>query len=365
MSGPTPKIKDVMLGLGKEGLCTPEDGDAIAGALQAELDESPWYVRVMIGFGAWVASLFLMVFIAGLSWLASEQESFIVLGIITLILCAIARRFTTQMFVIQMLLAFSLAGQGLFTAGVALTVSDANLTLVLLMLVQVILFAANPDRTHRFLCVIALLAELVILLYVNEMPILVHVVVAILAGLFVWLALVEGTIYAHSFHDIYHPAKYGVLLGMLGTMLLSTLYLFPELNRSIVFFPSPWIATLTLGTLLLFVVYRIMNDRGLQVRDAVKVVLLPGTFLFVLLSWYAPGLVMSMLILVLGFYTANRGLMAIATGFFVIFLTAFFYGIEVSLLHKSYTLMGTGLALMGAWYLLRLSVRQRGELADA
>jgi hypothetical protein len=52
-------------------------------------------------------------------------------------------------------------------------------------------------------------------------------------------------------------------------------------------------------------------------------------------------------------------------GIFALFLAAFFYGIEVSLLTKSYTLAATGLALLGFRRLFLRVVPQAGSAGAA
>ena len=66
--------------------------------------------------------------------------------------------------------------------------------------------------------------------------------------------------------------------------------------------------------------------------------------------------------------TFDRGTEAlnliIEVGFFAIFLGAFFYGIEVSLLTKSLTLVASGLAvLLARWVILRLIATPAGRAA--
>ena len=67
----------------------------------------------------------------------------------------------------------------------------------------------------------------------------------------------------------------------------------------------------------------------------------------------APGLIMALIILLLGFSRADRVLIGVAIGFFTVFLTAFFYGIEVTLLMKSLILVITGIILLAGRFMLK------------
>ena len=69
--------------------------------------------------------------------------------------------------------------------------------------------------------------------------------------------------------------------------------------------------------------------------------------------------------LVVGFHRANRLIMGISIAFLVVFLSAFYYNLDITLINKSYILLGTGAILIAAppFPDRGLSIRQHGGVA--
>ncbi|MBI3563536.1 MAG: DUF4401 domain-containing protein [Gammaproteobacteria bacterium] len=371
---PIPTLDSVFAQLQHEGLVAANWSEPLAAEFCSEAESSAWYIRGFIALGAWFASLFLLGFIALLGWLifhdSFERSALLLFSIVCLVSATLVRRQHAQEFLVQCCLAVCLAGEALLAVGIAL-LSDHYLhsygshtaetqILVSLILSQALLVAVYPDNTLRFLACIAMIAEAVILFYIYDAALFIHGLILVLAMGFVHLVLSEGRYYTTPFAKVYVPIHYAVLIGMLATMLLSTVYVLPELPHTAIF-PRPWLSTLALGGVLLYTVVRLTHGTTTPVRDTIKIVCLIGAAAFIGLSWKAPGLVLSLLVILLGFQSANRLITGIAIAFFSIFLTTFFYGIEVSLLHKSYTLLGSGALLLVGWYLLRVQQREAGH----
>jgi uncharacterized membrane protein len=60
---------------------------------------------------------------------------------------------------------------------------------------------------------------------------------------------------------------------------------------------------------------------------------------------------------------ADRVLLGVAIGFFAIFLAAFFYGIEITLLMKSMVLIATGAVLLAGRTVLKFYLAANKEVA--
>jgi Domain of unknown function (DUF4401) len=358
MTTAQPNVEQVFNTLQHEEQVAADWRDAVLPALTAEAEESPWYIRSMIAFGAWVASLFLMAFIGGIGAIFFSNESgLIVIALLTLAGVTLLRRRSSVEFVQHLLLAFSLGAQILLAFGLAVTFRNASIVMLCLICIQGALILYYPDRLLQFLTVMAIVAELVFLIFDAKHYLYLHGLIVLLAVSAVWLAQIESRVYTGSWASLHAPIYHAVLLSLLGVMLLSTVYVIPDWHH-ILYFPKSWIATLTMGVVLLYMVQRLLRRSTYPVRQAIQLFVYAGTLGFILLSWRAPGLVTALLVMLLGFHYANRFVIGMAIAFFGIFLTAFFYGIEVSLLHKSYTLMGTGALLLLGWYLLHLQRRE-------
>jgi uncharacterized membrane protein len=75
--------------------------------------------------------------------------------------------------------------------------------------------------------------------------------------------------------------------------------------------------------------------------------LLGATMLVSLPVLWTPGILAAVIILVLGFQRGNRLLLGLGAVGLAVFLIAFYYHLEITLLVKSLILLGTGLLLLG------------------
>jgi uncharacterized membrane protein len=110
-----------------------------------------------------------------------------------------------------------------------------------------------------------------------------------------------------------------------------------------------------LGAMLIYVLSKAWADllAGMPVARLYSIVAI--VVLIIAASWLAPGLVLSLIVIVLGSHTGHRSMIGAGIAFFAVFLATYFYGIQVSMLEKSITLVSSGVAVLFArWFLLRL-----------
>jgi len=73
-------------------------------------------------------------------------------------------------------------------------------------------------------------------------------------------------------------------------------------------------------------------------------------------AWAAPGLLLALIVIMLGTSSGNRLFTGAGIAFFAVFIATYFYGIQVSMLTKSITLVATGAAVLTArWLLLKVT----------
>lgn len=370
MTQSAPLINEVLLQLEHEQLIDAQWQTRLSAELDTEAEQSPWYVRVFVALGAWVASFFLLGFVALLGLLLFEnhirESSVWWLGLFSIGLAVWMHQAKTQEFFQQFALALVMSGEIMLMIGIMISFDHMNnyshapqtatTPLIMMMLSQILLVFIYQDRIVQFLAFIAVSVELVLLVYFNEAAIAIHAVLFVLALGFAVLMLNEAKLYSQRHAEMLLTLKYALLIAVMIGMTTSTIYVIPD-AKNVVAFPIPWISTLSMSGILAFALARIMANAGFAVRESIKIVSYVAVVCLAAVSWQAPGLVLSLLVLLLGFATANRLILGIAIAFFIFFLTTFFYGIEISLLHKSYTLIGTGALLLGGWYLLRLQGR--------
>ena len=346
MSGSRATIGEVFDTLVGEGLA--EDSWAVRALAEADLSPpQPWYVRAMVGFGAWLGSLFLLGAVVGAS-VATTGGGFITLGLVFIVLAWVVRKTTDNDFTRQATLATSLAGQLLLAGGVAQEASSSEIEafFTTLILTNAVLVAVVADRTHRFLSVVIIVTSVVSLVYLHEAQTVVPVLAPLLAASVVVLLWAEPTIVASGLDELLIPVTAGILVSALGCTMLSTLYVLPELMDDFVFYPRPWISTLLFGALLLYAerdvwsgMFGSPDGRGASGAYGV-------TLILIVTSLPAPGLILALLVMVLGLVHGSRPYTGTGVVFLALFLGTYFYGIDLSMLAKSATLVATGGAVL-------------------
>lgn len=350
-------------------LATLREENLIAAGVDPSAPEAqapqPWYIRAMVGFGAWLASLLLIGFIVGLSVAASG--GYTVIGLVLIVGAVAVRRQTDNDFLGQGAMACSLAGQALVAFGIADSFSHDGFEAFLAvgMVMSGILFYIYPDRVHRVIMVLIATAEAASLVYVREANVLIPFLGPLLAGLLLGLHLRQPALMTSPFASLVPPLMTGLMLAAFGLLMLSTVYLLPDLNVDIVFYPYPWISTLLLGLLLLTFCHRLWPEIAGPDSVRTRPLLYAGLAVIVACAWYVPGLILGLMVVMMGVHAGRITFIGAGIGFFALFLAAFFYGIEVSLLTKSYTLVATGLALLGFRRLFLRVVSQAGSAGAA
>lgn len=351
---PAVSLESIARQLESEGLVS-EDKFTQAAALIARLRAvQPWYIRAMVGFGAWLASLLLIGFVAGFSFAVGGVT---LVGLVLIVTAVWLHRQSDNDFLVQATLAASLAGQGLLAWGVAdLMVGDTFKIGCSIVFVQsTLLFFLFPDRIHRVVMVLFATSAMTAWVYAFKLnavvPVLGPVFAAVLVLIYQNRPALAGAGHGHYARSL----ETGLMLSAFGSLLLSTIYLLPELGSGFDFYPRPWISTILLGALFLYVGYRtspvLLDGTG---KGASAIVY--GLMIAVIVTaWPMPGLLLALIVVILGAANGHRTFIGAGIVFFVVFVSAYFYGIEVSMLTKSIALVSSGVAILIArWLLLRI-----------
>lgn len=346
--------------LAEEGLVSPD----WAAEILAETDlgpPQPWYVRAMVGFGAWIGSLMLIIAIVGAS-VATTGGGYFALGLLFILAAVVGRRATNSDFTRQATIATSLAGQGLLAGGIASAGSfgDFDSAIVTLILTNTLLIRIFPDRTHRFLSVLFIVSSLVTLVYLHEAQAILPLFGPLLALGVVALMEAETRIVSRGLDEILTPVTAGMLMSALGCLMLSTLYVLPELVESFTFYPRPWISTLLLGALLLYVQRDIWSAMFGDPTGSAAMAAYGVTAVVIVAALPAPGLILALLVIALGLVHGNPMYAGAGVVFLVVFTGGYFYGIDTTMFTKSVTLVGTG----GAILLARRALISRADRAE-
>ena len=349
-------LGDVIDGLVASHKMTHEDAQHARLLLQKKKVVQPWYVRTMVGFGAWLASFFVIGFFTGV-FAGMGSVGFIVIGLMLVAGAVSLRRVFTSDFMVQCALAGSLAGQAMAAFGLidAMEWREIEVFCWAVIVMSTVLFVIFPDRIHRVVSVLLATGSLLVFIYAKELNALVPVVGPALAVAFVALHEHEGSLVERGHGALLRPLQNGLMLGAFGCLLLSTVYLLPELGSYFDFYPRPWISTILLGALFLYVGYRVWPPLVTKSQQYGLVLVYGLMSIVIAAAWLAPGLLLALIVVMIGAASGNRSTTGAGVAFLVVFVAAYFYGIEITMLEKAGTLVASGIAiLLARWALLKV-----------
>lgn len=338
-----------------------------AGLVEAEAPEtdtleSPWFVKVLLGFSGWLASLFLLGFLAiGFQFIFESTASMVTMGGIMIAAAFFLLRLDKNEFFEHVGLAVSLAGQVVLIIAIFDSHSiERTMGWYLAALLQVLLAVVMPNFIHRVFSsffaafCFAIAFESTGILYLSDSIIM-------LAAAMLWL---------HEFDCPKHMRKvramgYGLVLALIqvkGSALFQAGSLFGHKNEAnLALWFQPWMGDVLAGFISLYVVWKLLQRLDHNLAQPISIAALLGTTILVAASVEAPGITIGMLIMLLGFAGSNRVLMGLGIASLLFYISSYYYLLDATLLEKSQTLLIVGLLLLAArWLLLRVMVKHTG-----
>ncbi|ATB42462.1 hypothetical protein CYFUS_007940 [Cystobacter fuscus] len=321
---------------------------------------TPWFVNVLSGLGAWVASLFLVIFLA-LFLLDGNKTGAIVVGLLITAGAVVLRRASAHVFVTQLALSAGLAGQGFFLMGVdRLSRSEAVLALAALVL-QLVLLVVYPDTLQRFLSTLFAGLSLLYLLRTLAPAVVADVALVGLTALAHVLLLQQGRFQSRArIAPLVTPTAFGLITTLFWVLLMRTWfqdfyrYLFDREGGV-----PAGVLTLGLAAVTLYSAWRVMEETQAGPGGAAGVTAFAALALTALLTLNTPGVIAALGVLMLGFHRRNTVLLGLAVLFILVFGVSYYYDLKMTLLAKSLALLGSGLLMLG----LRLFIARRFPVA--
>ena len=311
---------------------------------------TPWYVRTMLGIAGWIGAMFLLGFVGvGFAFVVKSAIAALFFGAL---LCGAAimlfRIKANSDFASQFAFAVSLAGQALIFVGLFREFSSQiNTISLLIMFVEAILFLLLPNFVHRvWTASIGILAALILL---NNLGLYTYTS-ALLIAAFSWVWLNEFN-YAQR-GSLIRALGYGCALICIFALLTRTGTWSWQLWSHAFRLPGGalnfWIGATLIAVTLMVVVVKLLGREGVAPTSARGGVALAAAALLALLSFKAPGIVISMIILLIGYAHGNRVLAGLGILSMLAYLSHYYYILHITLLQKSVLLMGSGIILLAA-----------------
>ncbi len=340
----------------------------------AEVSESPWFVRVMLGVAGWIGSLFLLGFVAvAFSMVLENGAAALLVG--SLICCGAYTLFKSNPasdFVIQFGLAIGLVGQMLLIYGLAELIHlKGNALYGAIFVIEIVLTLLMPDFIYRTLSSLA--GAVALTLFFSRFGAYQLAVALLTAGFaLLWLQEVRWL----RFSAICRPAGYGLALALLlysGGMVwgrglgLGLGWPYHTNSDSLIAIYSPWVGKGLIAVIFLVAIFTLLKRLQLFASGPTGLTAMGIALFLTIVSFPAPGLTSALLILIVGFATCNRvllGLGLLASG---AFFSNFYYLLHSTLLVKSILLCGLGVLLLVGRLALRKRLPQNmiGGRADA
>lgn len=308
--------------------------ERLAGAV--DRDEPPWYVRGLMGFGAWVSALLFMIGFAMLDLLRDDGVRGVLGGILFAAGFALRRKADGD-FRVQLALSAGVLGIGLFDTMLVETSGDEEGLAVTLMVTHLAALVF-PDVVFRFLTALAALGAGVVLLLLIGGPVLVELPVLGLAALMVWVWW--RPLPTNPRHiDLVRPIAFAVPIALYAMLVIGIV---PQGETH-----SGWISAVGMTALGAVVATLVARDLGRSPLPGAVAAGLIGA-----LTWSTPGVVAAAAGLAIGFHRRSVTMAGIAAAFLLGFLISFYYFLGVDLLTKSLALIGAGAALLllRAWF---------------
>jgi uncharacterized membrane protein len=370
-----PSVREVFDRLGPEVPSDIETAARVGAALHAlEAARTPWYLRLVIGLGAWIAAGFLLGFVLGIV-AAALGGSFDLFAIVTgLLLMAGAvvlyramsgKTGSGSQFLREASLMVSFTGHLLWIGGVG-SVTDGVIGAALAAFAaSVVMLLLFPDSVHRFCSTLIAAGALIAIAFELRLPYGADAIALMLAALplVIWRAAPgrggtqDGRGSAQGIPpDLAEPIVYGVAIALFGLLLVDTSFAVVGIGSLHAWFRFGQVTTIGFMAALFWLVYAVFTDHrrepfGIEGAIIAAVILLLGW-----LTRMTPAILATLLIVLVGFDRRARPLVALSALFFLMFGGAYYYSLHLTLLQKSIILMASGAVCLTAAAFVRRRV---------
>lgn len=353
----SPGLTQILDSLRDEGLLDTSAYAKCLGAAPQSTQETPWFVHVLLGVGAWFAMAMLIIGLLGVD-LIDTPVSCGVTGAV-LLAGAIWLRHTTQSpYAVQQALALVMAGATLVVVAIGWN-ADGTAGGIALTVVGSALVFAYPDRIHRVISIMYACAGVLLIAYDQHSALLINVSTIGVAGACTWVWLRKARSNADWTHLERRPLGYGLALGVLILTCPAALDVF-EATSSLA--GQPWLGTIGLGVVMVIMTHTISQELGFSLTHPPVVALLVTAAAVLAITSAMPGVAASAILLVLGQHRRDRVLTALGILSGLAFISTFYYEMSITLLNKSFVLMASGVVLViAAEVLRRLSAKAQAH----
>lgn len=318
-------------------------------AQQLKQSGSPWWLQLLLGFTAWIASILIISSFIGPLLAFADNNTVQILAAVILLATAIWLATQVQEFLQQMSVAIALAGQGLLVYALYdLFSQQDDVPRYACALISSLLLFSPLNQLHQR---VSLTIAVSCLLSLTHSAPAIAVISSLLAAVAVllWCSRPGWAAMAHSARlksllEVITLAALGLtLFGQCLLVIDSSHWLDDKLALARALYSA-------LGSILLIsTVFWLSRLATVPSRLA----LLTLTTLLCVLLYPASGLLASTALMLACFYGCSYRWLALCLLSMLFALSQFYYSLELNLLHKSGLLAVSALLVLAAWLLLQ------------
>lgn len=317
--------------------------------------DSPWFVKVLLGFSGWFAALFVLGFLgAGFMVVFRHSGTAFVLGVVLIGVAYVILRIPRNEFLSQLALAISLAGQALLVFAIYDDYEPhAYIIWGLIALMQLPLAIFMPNFIHRVLSTLfACFAMHMFLILVGAS----YVFSGILLFIAAWLWLNEFRY--PRYMQVMRAIGYGIVLAVIplkGSLLFQhdLRWIWYSSGKPPELWLQPWMGEVLAAVVTVYAVWQILQRYGQVLSNKASVLIMAGVLVFSVVSMEAHGVTVGIVIILLGFYGSNRVLLGLGIIALLLYVSSYYYLMEATLLYKSGVLLLIGMLLLAMHWVLR------------
>lgn len=357
-----PSLGELLRALVARGEAPPDAPARAAEAITAAGEDTPWFVRLVVGAAAWGSSFFFGAFLDLIGWVDIEDQG-LPFGLLFAAAAILLRRqWSTHEqasgqrapgglwadFGVQAALALSLMARFYVLIGMNQFVDRQQDAVLALIPLELLFLALYNDPVQRFLASALLGLWSGIAVFDRDLPLLREAVALafVAATGLLWARLAD--VLRSPLAAWATPVGYGLAIAASGLLLEGLI--FAEFRED-----PPYGWPLTLGVILLVaaLAWRILRDLEIDPRSKPALVAWALLALLAAIGWREAGVPAALGLLALAFRARERWLLVLGVLFTLAFGTHFYYDMDLDLLLKSGVLVGSGLAMLAArWALL-------------
>jgi hypothetical protein len=232
----------------------------------------------------------------------------------------------------------------LFIGGTGATTESVEAAAVAALIASAILIAVYPDRVQRFCSTVIAAASFWLLS--DHLPYSADIIALLLMGATLYLGRILLPQVTDEGVEIVEPAMYGCAMALFAHLIIGTAVMMfgasgfnsKELQSFLIGPPTGFGFVLA----LLWLTASIFGEHGEQPTSPEALLSFVAIIAIGWITQSTPAIIATMLMLVLGFDRHARALIALSTVFFLMFGTAYYYGLHLTLLQKSGILAASG-----------------------